>query len=198
VTVIKGTEQLDEKGKQLFQLGEQIAQVLPEWANEILDWIGVEAQANMIGAHGIGEPIEKIRKYKAHPTKLTSRSGELIRSYGPKGGAYGTTGSKHAIQYVKVQGNQVVGTKGSDLVYAAIHEFGGTINHPGGTPYIVTDEGAVFMRKDGNYPKGVQFTQPHMIRIPARPTLKKAFDETAPKGTQVIHKRIEEMISGRF
>ncbi|MBI5646675.1 MAG: phage virion morphogenesis protein [Ignavibacteriae bacterium] len=58
----------------------------------------------------------------------------------------------------------------SHLVYAAIHQYGGTIQHPGGTPYIIGEGGmAKFLRKDGNYPPGVQFTAPHPIPIPARP-----------------------------
>lgn len=60
---------------------------------------------------------------------------------------------------------------GSNLIYAAIHQFGGTINHPGGTPYIVTDRGAIWLKKDGSYPANVRFTKPHPITIPAREML---------------------------
>lgn len=53
--------------------------------------------------------------------------------------------------------------------YARIHQFGGVIKHPGGTPYIVTGTGkATFLRKDGSYPKSVKFTKPHSITIPKR------------------------------
>lgn len=61
---------------------------------------------------------------------------------------------------------------GTNKKYAAIHHFGGTVKHPGGTPYIVTDKGATFLKKDGNYPKNTKFTEPHEIKIPARPFLK--------------------------
>ena len=60
---------------------------------------------------------------------------------------------------------------GSNMPYAATQHFGGTIHHPGGTPFITTDKGTVFMRKDGKYPRGVRFTKPHDITIPARPYL---------------------------
>ena len=73
---------------------------------------------------------------------------------------------------------QVVGNDvyvGTNVLYAPIHHFGGTINHPGGTPYIVTgaigEDGAQFLRKDGNYPKGTKFTKAHTITMPARPFL---------------------------
>lgn len=73
----------------------------------------------------------------------------------------------------------------SDVPYAQIHNEGGTINHPGGTPYIVTgrksrargrrsslrnfgENQAVFLKKDGSYPEGVKFTKPHKIDIPKR------------------------------
>jgi phage virion morphogenesis protein len=60
---------------------------------------------------------------------------------------------------------------GSNSAYARIHQLGGTIKHPGGTPYFVKDGKAVFMKKDGTYPAGTKFTQPHDIKIPARPYL---------------------------
>ncbi len=71
----------------------------------------------------------------------------------------------------------------SALAYAAIQHYGGTIHHPGGTPYIVLGDGrAQFLRKDGEYPAGVQFTKPHDITIPEHPYLviqEEDFDEIA-------------------
>lgn len=53
--------------------------------------------------------------------------------------------------------------------YARIHELGGTINHPGGTPYFINDEGkAVFVSK-ANADPDLPRTKPHPIKIPARP-----------------------------
>jgi len=60
-------------------------------------------------------------------------------------------------------------TAGTNKKYAAIHNYGGTIKHPGGTPYITTKKGAIFMKKDGKYPKGTKFTKAHDIKMPARP-----------------------------
>lgn len=47
-----------------------------------------------------------------------------------------------------------------------VHEFGATIKHPGGTPYIVTDKGARFVKKENG--KGLPITKPHTIDIPRR------------------------------
>lgn len=55
----------------------------------------------------------------------------------------------------------------------AVHEFGTTINHPGGTPYFIKENGlAQFVSKEkgGNLPK----TKPHQIVIPSRSFLRKA------------------------
>ena len=58
---------------------------------------------------------------------------------------------------------------GSNLKYAAIHHFGGAINHPGGTPYVNIGGVPTFLRKDGTYPDGTKFTRAHRIGIGARP-----------------------------
>jgi phage gpG-like protein len=59
--------------------------------------------------------------------------------------------------------------------YAAIHQFGGTINHPGGTYYIIEEDEygkpkARFIKtsKKAKY-KVVYKTKPHTIEIPPRP-----------------------------
>lgn len=69
---------------------------------------------------------------------------------------------------------------GTNVEYARIQEFGGTVKHPGGTPYLFTSfahhGGVTFLRKDGRYPRGTRFTRPHKIRIPARPYLYPALE----------------------
>lgn len=57
----------------------------------------------------------------------------------------------------------------SNKVYAVAQHFGADIQHPGGTPYINIGNTVRFLKKDGNYPEGVKFTEPHVIRLPARP-----------------------------
>ncbi|MCL5991547.1 MAG: phage virion morphogenesis protein [Bacteroidetes bacterium] len=58
--------------------------------------------------------------------------------------------------------------------YAAAHQFGVTFTHPGGTPYIVLEDGAHFISKkkaaeleaEG---RKVKYTGPHQVTIPPRP-----------------------------
>ncbi len=75
--------------------------------------------------------------------------------------------------------------------YARIHQYGGTINHPGGTPYIVTEQGTVFMRKDGNYPPQVKFTKPHSIKIPKRLQL---FESFKKEGGKILSRHIAKAL----
>jgi phage gpG-like protein len=58
---------------------------------------------------------------------------------------------------------------GTQREYGAIHHFGGTIKHPGGTPYANIGGIPTFMKKDGEYPPGTRFTKAHDIPIEARP-----------------------------
>ena len=69
------------------------------------------------------------------------------------------------------------------IPYARIHEFGGTINHPGGTPYYIKDGELRFVRKanGARFPK----TKPHPIEIPARPYITPAM-ETFSGGNKTI------------
>jgi len=69
--------------------------------------------------------------------------------------------------------NKIVIEAGSNKPYAAIHNFGGTINHPGGTPYISLGDGfARFISNEkAKSIDNVKYTQPHVIKMPARPFL---------------------------
>lgn len=78
--------------------------------------------------------------------------------------------------------------------YAAIHEFGGTIKHPGGTPYKIVDGRAVFVSLRNAEPD-LPRTKPHAIKIKKRPYLKPAYIEwqkqQIPRFLQRIAKAIE-------
>lgn len=71
----------------------------------------------------------------------------------------------------------------SNHEYAAIHQFGGQINHPGGTPYVIGKNGkAKFISKRkaaGLKSKGknVLLTSAHTINIPARPYITLSEDD---------------------
>lgn len=55
--------------------------------------------------------------------------------------------------------------------YAEIHQFGGVINHPGGTPYIPVNGLVRFISKKKAEGKHYPVTKPHKITMPARPFL---------------------------
>lgn len=77
---------------------------------------------------------------------------------------------------------------------ASIHEFGASINHPGGTPYIVKRRGFgkgsmlfISLKKAANMhlikfagklkkKVKIYFTKPHKIKIPERSFIRKSFD----------------------
>lgn len=113
---------------------------------------------------------KKLDRWKARKTPDKGR-GILIK----RGGGGGLLGSirvgAKTPQFVKI-------VAGSERIpYARIHNEGGTINHPGGAPYIIITEkgkaGPVFIRKStasrreasGLY---VKRTKPHTIKIPRR------------------------------
>ncbi len=58
----------------------------------------------------------------------------------------------------------------------AVHEFGASINHPGGTPYKITENGiAQFVSKEQG--EGLPKTKPHTIKIPRRSFLLEPLQE---------------------
>lgn len=71
------------------------------------------------------------------------------------------------------------GPRQGDLRYGLLHEYGGTIPHPGGTPYIVVEGGkAVFVsiakaqEIEAKTGRKLPVTKPHSITMKARPFLR--------------------------
>lgn len=78
---------------------------------------------------------------------------------------------RRSIRIMKVTPSSV--TVGSSMPYASIHNFGGTIQHPGGSPYIFLGNRIVYIRKTTaarrlSEGKKVNYTKPHAIKIPQR------------------------------
>lgn len=78
---------------------------------------------------------------------------------------------RRSIRVIRVTPKSV--SVGSSVPYAAIHNFGGTINHPGGSPYLFIGNRMVFIRKTTaakreEQGKPVKYTKPHQIKIPRR------------------------------
>jgi phage gpG-like protein len=82
--------------------------------------------------------------------------------------------------------------------YARIQEFGGVINHPGGTPYFMRKDGmAVFVSKQGygafhNLP----LTKPHEITLPARPYMRPAAQAKKADIKKLMAKAVSKIIRG--
>ncbi|MEL7698650.1 hypothetical protein VO57_015415 [Citromicrobium bathyomarinum] len=104
-------------------------------------------------------------------------------------------GSIDIAEGATVVANGVEGTWGSKGVkYARIHELGGTIEHPGGTPYKIVDGGmAVFVSKDDPEAANLPKTKPHEIVVPARPYLRPAADTRYPELAKNVKAAFEAM-----
>lgn len=87
----------------------------------------------------------------------------------PGGSPRFRSGRLHRSIQQEVEADTGDGIVGTELVYGPIHEYGGTINHPGGTPYRFIFGRPVFLRKATGAGKNTSVTKPHVIRIPARP-----------------------------
>jgi phage gpG-like protein len=124
-----------------------------------------------IGQSAVSE-IRKNFRAGGRPNKW--KKSKRAKGQGKKKGRYGKTLQDDGTLRDATDFNRT--SDGIELVnnieYAAIHNYGGTINHPGGTPYIVVgSQGGRevrWLKKDGSYPPQVKFTKPHTIRIPKR------------------------------
>ncbi len=100
---------------------------------------------------------------------LNVRSGDLRRSI------------NHDVQN---SGNQIIGEvfSAGNIPYAKIQEYGGTINHPGGTAYFIDSKTqlAVFISNAESLGLGLPRTKAHEIKIPERSYMRTGLaDKTA-------------------
>lgn len=104
-------------------------------------------------------------------------------------------GSIDIAEYAAPKGAGVEGAWGSkDVKYARIHELGGTIEHPGGTPYFIAEDGmARFVSLDDPRAADLPKTRPHDIVIPARPYLRPAADAKYPDLAGNIRKAYDKL-----
>jgi hypothetical protein len=82
-----------------------------------------------------------------------------------------------------------------NIALAAIHEFGTTFQHPGGTPYKIVNGKAVFVKKGTPGAYGV--TKAHEITIPERSFLRAAFDKNVRKYAKLLERGARQMAAGR-
>lgn len=98
---------------------------------------------------------------------------------------------------------QFTGRVGSNLEYAMIHEVGGTINHPGGTAYLMVDGEPRFISNDHPKAGTAARTRPHTISMPPRPYLRPALDRVVSRMPKALRKAGQAMtrrlaVGGRF
>jgi hypothetical protein len=82
------------------------------------------------------------------------------------------------------------------LVIAAANEFGATINHPGGTPYIIGKDGKAKFVSLSRGGKVAGFTKPHKITIPARSYIRSNFDENEDNYDRLVETLYGRIIDG--
>jgi hypothetical protein len=85
-----------------------------------------------------------------------------------------------------------------NLKIATAHEFGLDIQHPGGTPYIVTDEGTRFVSKAAAQGKNLPVTAAHVIPIPERSFIRATVDVNAKKIAALCKRMAAAVIEGKI
>lgn len=150
----------------LFDVAQLQAQLKPlynDFAYQYADEIAALARGNM--------------KYGTVALKGTRNDGDNIRRI--TGMLFKSLGRNDENNIFKITPNDTgfVIDYGSKLPYAAIHEYGGVINHPGGTPYFIKNGELRFVRKRHPLAAKLPKTKPHIITMPARPYLNPALQE---------------------
>ena len=131
--------------------------------------------------------LEAKVKGKLSGEVLNVRSGALRRSI------FGTVEDGTTSVVGKVQSS-------GDVKYAGIHEFGGVIKHPGGTPYIITKDmamGALFISKEtaAHFKTPPPVTKPHDIPMPERSYLRSSLADMKDEIISGLNEAVGEAIA---
>ena len=123
---------------------------------------------------------KKVKTEKLNGQVLNRRTGALARSI-----------------HNKVEKTQagVVGRvfSSGDVKYAGIHEYGGTIKHPGGTRYFIKGNGmAQFVSNKNAFAMLMPKTAPHDIKMPMRSFLRSSLREMSKEISVEYKKSIVE------
>lgn len=93
-------------------------------------------------------------------------------------------------------GDKIYGDGMTIVRIGAIHEFGASFTHPGGTPYKVVGNGkAVFLKKGDSSATGV--TKPHNIKIPQRSFLRIPMQLHADQINDFISEQFADVFKGK-
>ena len=119
------------------------------------------------------------------PANVTFSGGEKIQALFKNAG-------KGGVKSVDV--GVFAGSKYQDgtpvALVATVNEFGGDINHPGGTPYKIGKGGkAVFVKK--GTPGIIGTTKPHKIKIPERPAFRNANKSNEDSLIKIIKSNVD-------
>ena len=159
----------------LEALGKKIREAVKSALGEAMDLVGITSQGSFwIKGRGSAD-------FATHPSKLTVRTGRLIRSLTPQGGAFTLTGQREQIRTVQVSGETVVGVFGTRVPYAAIHEYGGTVQQPAYTHRNLFGRGIVAQMPARS------------VTVGARPFLEPALKQATPRIVGIFAKRIRSL-----
>ena len=107
---------------------------------------------------------------------------------------------REAYTKVGIQGTEAAEEhKGiSNVRLASLHEYGGTISHPGGTAYFIGDDGmAVFVSNDKATPEMAR-TKAHQITIPKRSFVRASIDANRSKHDGQSAKLAGRVLEGKM
>lgn len=193
------TERLERLNRSILAIVKDAMQRVPE-----------ELSAYVLQNMTIGEQPRKTqlgnRRFDKPNTsnRLRTLYGNLTRAVQP--------GGPGNIARVEVNGANIIeaslgiaedtkvrqGKRTGDLRYWRIHEYGGTVNSPGGTPYMVIKGEARFVSnataaKYAARGRQLKRTKPHTIRIQARPFLEPGLQQylNDPAGYRGLIDKIE-------
>ena len=127
--------------------------------------------------------LERLVKEKLSGEVLNVRTGRLRRSI---------------FELVEATPEVVIGkvSSSADVPYGRIHEYGGTIKHPGGTAYWMDSSGNIRFVSNytasrvatGEFPR----TKPHTITMPERSFMRSSLRERGPLILAGLNKAVAE------
>jgi phage gpG-like protein len=125
-----------------------------------------------------------IKANKLSGSPLNRRSGRL-------------SSSVHAVDQSDADKVSAGAAAGAGVPYAKIHEYGGTINHPGGTAYFVSAllGRTFFVSNASAIAASLPRTQPHSIEMPERSYMRSGLRDKAPDGISALRAAVKEAIA---
>ena len=162
---------------------------------------GSDKVAEMLLARG--DKFGVVMNRRMHEITLAVKNNVVLNHLSGPTGAHSLSRRTGALarsvqEDVKSDGSTVTGRVfyTGDVAYAAIHELGGVIKHPGGTAYF-PDEISGLMRfiSNAQAEPDMPRTKPHDIPIPARAPMRTGFAEEREYIVASIKGAVVEVLS---